>query len=199
MAEDRPPYVMWEMRPVEDRNASIAAGHEVHKDIAFAIITRPGSRDDLVKEAAIWLKELKQKAKDGQCPMTWPMLFEQSFREWEKGEVGAVNGTPIKGWTMIGPGAQKTLLAAGIQTIEDLANLPDSDLQNLGTGAVGFKLKARAYLESANSNGKIAEQLATMQAQLNSLVNLTKDQATEIDRLRQFEPKPQKQETAGAF
>lgn len=192
MAEDRPPYVVWEMRAVEDRTESIAKGYEVHKDVAFAIITRPGSRDDLVKEAKIWLKELKQKAKDGQCPVNWPMLFEHSFNEWEKGEIGAVDGVPIKGWTMIGPGAQKTLLAAGVQTVEDLANLPDGDLQNLGTGAVGFKLKARAYLESANSNGKIAEQLAKMQTQMNDLINLTKSQAGEIDRLRQFEPKPEK-------
>jgi hypothetical protein len=192
MAEERPPYVAWEMRSVEDRDASIKAGHEVHKEVAFAVITRPGSRDTLDKEALVWLKELKQKAKDGNVPMTWPMAFQQSFDEWLKGETGAVNGTPIKGWTAIGAAAQKTLLAAGIQTVEDLANLPDGDLQNLGTGAIGFKLKARAYLEAATGPGKLAEQMTALQVQMASLVELTKKQASEIDRLRAFEPKPEK-------
>ena len=42
----RPPYVQFEMRAVEDRQASIDAGHYVAKDVAYAIITPAGSRVD---------------------------------------------------------------------------------------------------------------------------------------------------------
>lgn len=188
---DRPPYVVFEMRDIEDRNASIAAGHYVGKEVAFATISRPGSRDTLDKEAKVWLAELKAR-KD--IPMNWYPSFKQTFEMWEKGETGAVNGTPIKGWTMLGSAAQKTLLAAGILTVEDLASVPDQDLQSVGTGAISFKMKAKAYLEAANGPGKQAEEMAALRVQMQQLIDLTKDQAKEIQALRekQSEKQPEK-------
>lgn len=175
---DRPPYVIWEMRPVEDRNASITAGHSVEKDVAFAIITRPGSRDTLEKEALVWLAELK---KNRELPGNWYPAFQQSFEQWVKGETADVIGTPIKGWGALGTGAQRTLIAAGITSVEDLAAMPDQDLQNVGTGAISFKQKAKAFLEAANGPGKMAERQIAMQKQLDDLATLTREQAKVID------------------
>jgi hypothetical protein len=132
--DSRPPYVTFEMREIEDRNKSIEMGHYVGHDVAFAIITRPGDRDSLEKPAEDWLKELKEKARQGQVPATWLPAFESSYKSWATGETANVVGIPIKGWTVLGAAAQKTLLAAGIQSVEDLASMPDSDLERIGTG-----------------------------------------------------------------
>jgi len=182
--DSRPPYVQFEMRDIEDRDASIAAGHYVGKSVAYAIITRPGDRDSLEKPAEDWLKELKEKGRQGQIPPTWFPAFTESYKSWLSGETAEVQGTPIKGWTMLGAAAQKTLLAAGIQSVEDLAEMPDGDLERVGTGAMSFKMKAKAYLEAANGPGKQAEKMAALQTQMAELITLTKNQAVEIQNLR---------------
>lgn len=192
---DRPPFVTFEFRAVEDRDASIKAGHYVGKDVAYAIITRPGSRDTLDKEAEVWLNDLQKR---GDIPMTWYPAFRQRYEEWKKGEIGEVIGTPIKGWAVLGVAAQKTLIAAGIMSVEDLANVPDQDLNNVGTGAIGFKMKARAFLEAAQGPGKLTERIVQTERQIVDLVDLTKNQAEEIQRLRALVPAEQPKEPAKA-
>lgn len=184
---DRPPYAVFEMRDVEDRDASIKAGHYVGKEVAFVTVTRPGSRDTLDKEALVWLGELKVRR---DVPVSWYPAFKQMYDEWSRGEVGEVNGTPIKTWPLLGKAAQKTIMAAGILSVEDLAAIADSDLANIGTGAMSMKQKAIAWLEQASGPGKTAERLAALEAAQAQLVDLTKSQAQEIERLRAFEPKP---------
>jgi hypothetical protein len=173
---------------VEDRNATIKAGHYVSRDVDFAVITRPGSRDTFRKEAQVWLNELRDKARSGMIPQSWPDAFTQAYKAWQSGEEAPVEGTPIKGWPILSPSAQRDLIAAGIRTVEDLAQLPDADLKSIGTGAMGYKQKARAWLEAANSTGKVAEQLAQLSTKVGELTALVTQQAAEIDRLRQFEP-----------
>lgn len=185
---NRPPYVTFETRGIEDRNESIAKGHYVEKDIDIAVITRPGSRDTLEKEANTWLNELREKGRKGEIPPNWYEAFSASYKSWKSGETGAVNGTPIKGWSAISAGAQKTLIAAGILSVEDLAEVPDSELQNIGTGAASFKQKAKTWLEAANGVGKIVEQNAALSTKIDQLADLVKKQAEEITALRAKQP-----------
>lgn len=190
--ENRPPYVTFEVREVEDRAQSLIANHWVGKDVNMAVITRPGSRDTLEKEADVWMKELREKGRKGEIPATWFPAFEAKYDAFKKGETAeGLNGTPIKTWDHLGPAAKKTLLAAGILTVEDLADVPDQDLANVGTGALGFKQKARLWLEAQKAPGVQIEKLAAMDTKLTELTQLAKDQMTEITRLRAFEPKPE--------
>lgn len=174
--ENRPPYVVFERRPVEDRNASIAAGHYVSKDVDFAIITRPGSRDTLEKEAKIWLAEIAEKARknEGGVAQAWPIAFNFAYKAFLDGEELPVSGTPIKGWPVLSPSAQKDIIAAGIRTVEDLAELPESSLAGVGIGGIAFKQKAKAWLEAAKGPGKITEQLNAQAQQIAELSLLTK-------------------------
>ena len=189
---DRPPYVMFERRPVEDRAASSKEGHYVSKDVDFAIITRPGSRDTVEKEAIPWLAELATKARAKSIPESWATGFKDSYNAWKKGEELPESGTPIKGWQMLGPSAQKDLIHAGIRTVEDLANLPDSEIGQIGTGAISFKQKAVAWLAAANDTGKAAAQIADLTAKVTQLVELTQAQATEMAKLKAQLPQPAK-------
>jgi hypothetical protein len=187
---NRPPYVTWETRPVEDRNASIASGHYVSKDVEYAIITRPGSRDTLDKEALVWLGEIREKCRKGDLPPSWYEGFKASYDMWKTGETAPVTGTPIKGWPPLSPAAQKDLIAAGIRTVEDLAEFSDSELSVIGTGAMSFKQKAQAWLKAANDTGKVAEQLAVLTGQVTELTSLVKTLTEENKSLRAQLPKP---------
>lgn len=185
--DNRPPYVTFEEREIEDRPASIAAGHYVAKPFDVAIITRPGNRDTVEKEASVFLKEMRERSRLSQIPPTWYDAFEAAYKNWKNGETGTVDGTPIKGWPAIGAAQQKTLLAAGIMSVEDLAALPDGAMDQIGMGAIGLKAKAKAWLEASNNTGKVAEEINALRVQVEQLVSLTQQQAQEINKLR---PKP---------
>ena len=181
---ERPPYVVWETRPVEDRAASIAKGHYVTRDVDYAIVTRPGSRDTLDQEALVWLGNLREKSRKGEIPPTWYPAFQASYDSWKKGEELPVEGTPIKGWPLLSPSAQREILHAGIRTVEDLANFSDSELGQIGLGAMAMKLKAQEWLKAASGPGKLAEEAAAMRTQLAQLVELTRQQAETIKSLQ---------------
>lgn len=187
---ERPPYVMFERRAVEDRSASIAAGHYVAKDVDFAIITRPGSRDSRDKNAVEWLAELREKARQNLVPQTWYRGFQESYDAWKNGQTLPEKGTPIKGWQLLGPAAQETVIAAGFRTVEDLANADEGSLKNLGTGAISLRLKAQGWLEAAENQGKSAERINELAAKLAELTALTEKLLAENKELRAKLPQP---------
>lgn len=164
--ESRPPFVRFEYRPVEDRAATVAKGHFSTKDVAFALITRPGSKDTHEALAEEWLKTMEKKARENLVPASWPEAFKQAFERWKNNEESPVEGTPIKGWPVLGPSAQRTLLQAGFRTVEDLAAAPDPELNSIGAGAIEYRNKARTWLEQANGPGKAVERITALETQL---------------------------------
>ena len=184
---DRPPYVQWETRAIEDRSASLAAGHYVAKDVDYAVIMRPGSRDKLEKEAIVWLSELRAKDQKNEIPPTWFPAFQASFKAWKDGEEEPVNGTSVKLFPVLTPSQLKTLQSAGIKTIEDLAQIPDQDLGILGIGGLNLKLKARAWLEQAVDKGKLAEENASLKTQMTQMQEQLNFLTAELGKLK--EPK----------
>jgi hypothetical protein len=189
---ERPPYVQFERRAVEDRTASNTAGHYVSRDVDFAIVTRPGARDTVEKPVADLIAGWQQYAKSGSIPLTWVNGLKDSYRAWKEGEDVPTEGTPIKGWPPLSPAAQKDLIHAGVRTVEDLANLPDQDVASLVMGGIAFKLKAKSWLEAAKDTGRLAEQMTSMAVTLDSLKKLSEDQAAEIARLRALVPEQPK-------
>ena len=184
---DRPPYVQWETRAIEDRSASLAAGHYVAKDVDYAVIMRPGSRDKLEKEAIVWLSELRAKDQKNEIPPTWFPAFQASFKAWKDGEEEPVNGTSVKLFPVLTPSQLKTLQSAGIKTIEDLAQIPDQDLGILGIGGLNLKLKARAWLEQAVDKGKLAEENASLNTHMTQMQKQLNFLTPELGKLK--EPK----------
>lgn len=184
VSNDLPPYVVFERRAVEDRTASVNAGHYVHKDVDYAIITRAGARDTFEQEVEVWFSQLARRVKDSQFPAEWLRAYRESYAAWCKGEELPAEGTPVKTWPVASPAQIKDMLAVGIRTVEDLARLPDNELSSLGIGAMSLKQKAQAWLASAQNTGKATEQLATLQRQVADLSELAQAQAAEIAALR---------------
>jgi hypothetical protein len=187
---ERPPYITFETRQAEDRDASIAKGHYVEKDIEIVVITRAGAKDDLHRVALEWLTEQREKARRQLIPQAWYDSFNAQYKAWKEGQELPANGTPILGWVLLSPSVQKDLIRAGIRTVEDLSEIADSELQQITMGALGYKLKAKNWLEAASGTGKTVEKLTALSIQVSELVELTKKLQTENERLRAFEPKP---------
>lgn len=167
--QDRPPYVRFELVPVEDRNASIAAGRYVARDVEMALIVPAGSKDEVHREAGPWLDEIREKSRRNQYNPQWVEHFNSVYRAWKEGNELPVNGTPIKTWPLLSPAQVKNLLAAKCFTVEDLAVANEPLIAMLGMGGRDLKGKAQAYLEQANNGGKVASELAALKVRLEDM------------------------------
>lgn len=159
LADDRPPYVRFEMRAVEDRAASVATGHAMEKDVPYALITQLGARDTAEQVAAEWFTQMRQEVKNQRLPAKWLEAWEKMFDLWQKGEEMPTNGTPIKMFPVCRPSQIKMCLDMGVFTVEDLAALPSEAAGRLGIGGQTLVQKAKDWLESASDRGQLIERV----------------------------------------
>lgn len=189
--EAKPPYVVFENRPIEDRAASIAAGHYVGKDVTYAIITPQGSKDRIEKLADEWLKDLETAVREDRFPAQWLQSYRSIYADWKAGREIPTEGTPILTWPAVSRSQADACLNMNIRTVEDLANANEAALTGIGMGARALKERANAWLQSANETGKVAaelEQLRTENAQQKvTIETLTKDKAQLEAKVQELE------------
>lgn len=163
----RPPYVKFEERAIEDRTASELAGHTVYRTEDWAVIRQVGAKDSFEKPAADWLASLRQNPT---MRPEWVVSFKAQFADYKSGNEATPDGTHVRQWPLASRGQIETLVAAGLRTVEDLANAPEPALMSVGIGARELQMKARAWLTSASEPGKAAAQIVNQQAQIANLI-----------------------------
>ena len=169
IAKERPPFVRFETRSIEDRQASIASGCYTGKDVDFAVITSPGSRDCVERIAVEWLEQTSAHAQEGRLPAEWARGFREHYTAWKAGKEAPLNGHPISDWPSIGPSVVKMLQGLNVRTIEDLAAANEETIRRMGMGSRDLKQKAIDWLQSAQGNGKVTEELSTLRGENEAL------------------------------
>lgn len=167
--EERPPFVRFEVRAEEDRQASLEAGHYVGRDVHYALITPMGSKDCIERKADEWFDKLKQDVAEGRCPREWLAAFKEIYKEWCEGREAPVNGTPITDWPPVSPSQVKTLLSLHVRTVEDLAAANEEVLSRIGMGGRALKQRAVDWLTSASSTGVASGEITALKAQNENL------------------------------
>lgn len=180
--EQRPPYVRFEQRAVEDRAKSNETGVYSYKDVNFALVTPHGSKDVFEDEAESWLAKQQEHARKGRIPETHFKYFKSQYDAWKDGQELPEEGTPIKGWAVLSPAQQQMCIQANVRTVEDLALAPEDALHQIGMGARALKQKAVAWLSSADT-GKSASQIVDLQ---NNVQYLTEQNEKLQKQLEQF-------------
>lgn len=165
IAQAKPPYVVFETRPVEDRDATLEAGKFVSRDVVYAIVTPQGSKDRIEKLAEDWLRDLETAVKDDRFPGEWLRAYKNMYKDWQDGREVPLEGTAILTWPAINQSQQKIILDANIRTVEDLALANEASLGFIGMGARALKEKAQAWLDAANGPGKVAGELEKLRKQ----------------------------------
>lgn len=161
--EDRPAYVQFERRAVDDKEATIKAGHHVSKDVDYALITPPYSKDLVHKKVDVWFKQQEKDVLNGRVPEKHLRMWKEQYKYWQNGQELPVDGTSVKEWNLLSPAQCKNLINAGCRTIEDLAQANDEALRRVGMGAHDLKNKAVAYLQSAKDTSPLVIQISGLQ------------------------------------
>lgn len=161
-SNERMPFVRFERVPEEDKAASLAAGHYVAKDIDMALITPPYSKDIMKYRVAIWFDQLKTDVMNERIPAEWVDKYRAAYEAFQKGQELPLDGIPIKGWGVISPAQQETLIKMHILTVEQLAAVTHEGLTRIGMGSIDLKNKADAWLKQLKKAGSVTIENATL-------------------------------------
>lgn len=167
--QERPPFVTFEVRAEEDRQASIDAGHYVTKDVDYALITPAGSKDRVERVASEWFVYLARQVDEGRFPAAWLDAFKSKYEAWKKGQEVPVSGTSVRQWNVLSPSQCKNLLDLHILTIEDLAAANEESLARLGMGGRDLQRRAREWLAASGDVGKVSERASALAAENEAL------------------------------
>jgi hypothetical protein len=165
----KPPFVLFEVRALEDRQASIEAGQFRTRDVNFAIITPAGSRDRIEKVAEEWLKDLEEGVRQERFPAEWLDAYHRRYSAFKESREIPEDGTPVRDWPSLSPSQVKLLLDLNIRTIEQTAEANEETISRIGMGGRALKSQAQAWLDAAKGQGKLAGELNTLRKQVEEL------------------------------
>lgn len=121
------------MHPVQLGARSRAEGRPIFENRIFIEIRHPGERDVLVREATDEDK----------------MRFNRQWNAFQTGTAAESSGTSLSLLFPANPAVIATLQLMNVWTIEQLAGLNGTQLQNVGMGGVRWQQLANDYLETA--------------------------------------------------
>lgn len=185
---ERPPFVRFEVRAVENRQKSIDDGRYIADDVEYVLVTPPGSKDCHEAIATEWIANKSHDVRAGRFKKDWLDAIKESFEAWRKGMELPVNGTPIRGWPLLSPARQEMYSHNNIRTVEDLAALTEEGLKNAGMGSRADKQTAMAWIER-NADGGNALKVSALQSENADLKRMIEDLATKVRVLQESQPK----------
>lgn len=157
----------------QNNHASEKHGRPIFDQCLYVEVITPGSRES----APVFLCERQYAEEVGITEPYRGPKYEEYRRQidaYRNGTTGVnIAGTPLQAWPRMTVAMVATAAAAGIFTVEGLAELPDGNLHKFGPGARGLREQAVAFVEAAKGNAP-AEALAAENVELRA----------DIERLR---------------
>lgn len=187
---DRPAHVRFEIRVIEDKAASLKEGRFVGRDVEYAITTIPYSKDESERDVENWKEKMDGDVRSGRYPEEWRDRNLRQYEAWKKGQELPLDGTPIKGWSVISPATQANLIAMKVFTVEDLAAINDEGMRRLPMLGLELKTKAKAWLAQSKDKGPLTMQMAALQTQLENMQVELKTVKEQNEQLRAMVPQP---------
>ena len=181
--EARRPFVQFERVPVENILASREQGHYVAFDQDRAFITPPGSKDKMIYDVQTWFANLEADVKNQRIPREWVDAYHKQYDYWKQGQEMPLEGVPIRGWGMISPAQQETLIRLHVLTVEALAIANEELIRRIGMGGMGMKNKADAWLKETKGKGKLTMEMAALKKENEVLKASLANLESKIERL----------------
>jgi hypothetical protein len=164
-----PRYVRFYMRSKRNAEKSAKEGRPIFEPREYVEILCPGDKDTIIDRPVRKLDRY---------------VWREKYLAFKRNETQETPGTPLTEWEGVTPERAKELEYFRIRTVEQLADVPDSNLGNLGHTARAERDKAKGYLEVMRGNAPMA-QLRDENAQLKARLEA-------LERLAQSDTKPKK-------
>lgn len=152
-------FVLFYMESIEDKEASLTEGRPIFRDHEFIKIMPPGDKNTVICEPV-----------NDEYRMRWP----NQYNAFKNQQIQVNDGTPLEEWPILRKSQVMMFKAVNVHTVEQLANVSDQNLPNLGMGSREFRDKAIAYIETAKT-GAIPEaaqnEIAELKLQIEALKN----------------------------
>lgn len=161
-----------------DGMASAKAGRLVYKSVEMVLITFAGASSQTIRRKVLDHDRIEYRA------------HYERFKEGTK-EV-KLDGTDLRGWPMIDRATAETLAAMNVRTVEQLANLSDTDIMSLGMNGRPLRQKAIDWLQISSGASEamaMADQIRQLQEQLAATQQQNKvleDRVTAANRISQM-------------
>ncbi len=172
-APDQRKNVRFYNKKVPDPELSARFGRPMFKEETYFFIQEPGERDfnDDPLRSKPWA----------------PARFPRQWAQFQKQQEQVPEGTPIDFLFPQHPYIGENLRAMSIHTIEQMAGMQDTGLQNIGIGAFQWRDKAKNYLAMANKGvgaHKLQAELDARDNTISTMQSQMDEMRTIIDRLR---------------
>jgi hypothetical protein len=131
---DQTLLVRFFMHPWQDKTESAAQGRPIYVEKPYIEIMQPGNKDSIIKRPAS--ERDKQR-------------FPEHWRKFQAREdQDTVTGTLLEEWPGVTRSQCEELKFLNVRTVEQLAEIADSNAQNI-MGIAVLKQKAQRYLEAS--------------------------------------------------
>jgi hypothetical protein len=138
---------------LQDKEASEKAGSPVFRDVLYVEIRVPNQQDFQPRPA--------QDADKQRFPISW--------RAFQEGTEAPIEGLPLQEWPQLTGAEAKPLMACGIKTVQQLAEVADSGIHRLGAGGMSLKVRAQKYLKSLDRMDDLEKRNQELEARLQDL------------------------------
>jgi len=145
-------------RPVQNEEETEVQGRPIFDTHDYIEIMIPGDSKTKVN------RRVKNEDKE---------KYPEAWARFQNNEKGAIVGTPLTEWNFLTSTRAAELRAQGLSTVEEIADMADGYLGNLGPD--GRKLQDRAKQFLAGSDGLEVELRKEIQARDETIANLSAD------------------------
>ncbi len=169
---------------------SAKEGRYISVDVDIVTVRQAGDVNSTIHEAEAWLKQQAVEQNTGRLPIEHLDYYRRAYDRWKQGQEMPLDGTPIKGWAIIGPAQQDLLIHIGIRTVEDLATMNSDGRQRIGIGAQSLQNKAMAWLAQAQDKGPLTLEMASLKDKNTLLEANLLTMQRQIEELKAAKPVP---------
>lgn len=170
-------YIRFYTRSKRSAEKSAAEGRPIFEAVEYVEILTPGDKDTVVDRPVRNLDKY---------------VWAERYAAFRRGAAQDTGGTPLEKWEGVSQERVRELAFFRVTTVDQLAEVPDSNLRNLGANAREEREKARAYLAVMRGGAPVAELKAENEALKARLDALERLAAMQTQAAPQADVKPSK-------
>lgn len=115
------------------------------------------------------LEKLKDWVKNGHKSQNILIDYEQKWEHFLNKEDAPIVGTPLKDWNGAPESVRRRAIDIGLRSVEEVADMDDATIQNIGMGGRDMKNKAIAFLDQNLNPLKAAAEISELKKMLTEM------------------------------